>query len=131
MLATALALAATPAHAQEACAATHAKVGQVADLRRIMHQVGGTATIVDDCTVEIRDFTYDGRGIDVRIYGATDGRFSRGFAMTDDLVRRKPYTGDTLIARLPAGKTWDDVDSLSVWCVDFNVDFGSGVFRKP
>ena len=109
-----------------ACGTTHAKIGQVATLNKIMHGVGGTATIVDDCTLEIKNFSYDGKGIDVRIYGAIGGNFRRGIPMTDDLVRRQPYTGETLKARLPAGKTWDDVDSISVWCVDFAVDFGNG-----
>ena len=38
------------------------------------HDVGGTARSIDDCTIEITDFTYDGTGIDVRLYGDLDGK---------------------------------------------------------
>ena len=40
-----------------------------AELEEYFHDVSGTAEIVDDCTVIIHDFTYDGTGLDVRIYG--------------------------------------------------------------
>lgn len=112
------------------CGKTHAKVGQTATFSNLQHKVGGKATIIDDCTLEIKNFTYDGQGIDVRIYGAVGKTFDRGFPMTGDLVRSKPYQGETLKAKLPKGKTWDDVTHLSVWCVDFSVDFGNGVLRN-
>jgi hypothetical protein len=111
------------------CARTHEKVGWMAELEEKAHNVGGTAEIIDNCTVEIRNFTYDGGGIVVEIYGAANpGEFAGGFAMSSDLVRSEPYEGETLTFTLPEGKTLDDLGAISVWCVDADVDFGSGEF---
>ncbi len=113
------------------CAATHPHVGWTATLSTNYHNVGGTAEIVDDCTIRITNFTFEGAGIDVRIYGAKNGDWANGFAMTGNLVRSTPYDGETLIATVPAGHTLDDLDGISVWCTDVDVDFGSGTFSAP
>ncbi|MEO0604116.1 MAG: DM13 domain-containing protein [Myxococcota bacterium] len=133
MLLAAFALLSAPltAHAQsaDACGKTHVKVGQTATLTNKAHGIGGTVTILDDCRAEIRDFTYDGRGVSVKVYGALGGKWRRGFAMSQELVRMKPYAGETVALRLPKGKTWDDLDGVSVWCIDFAIDFGNGTFE--
>ncbi|HGG57851.1 MAG TPA: hypothetical protein ENK31_08665, partial [Nannocystis exedens] len=90
--------------------------------------VKGLATIIDDCTVVITDFGYDGTGIDVRIYGAENSDYDKGYAMTDDLLKAGGDEGVTLTATLPEGETMDNLDGISVWCVDVGVDFGSGLF---
>lgn len=113
------------------CPATHERIGWVAELQTEFHDVGGTAEITDDCTVVIRDFTYDGNGIDVRIYGGIDGDYDNGFAMTDDLRVPGGYDGVLLEAVVPAGLTLDSLDGISVWCVDVGVNFGSGAFAPP
>jgi cytochrome c553 len=113
------------------CPATHPHVGWIADLDSIFHGVGGRAEIVDDCTIVIHDFTYDGTGIDVRIYGGLGGDYDDGFAMTEDLLLPGGYDGVLLEAVLPEGRTLDDLDGISVWCVDVGVDFGSGTFYAP
>jgi mono/diheme cytochrome c family protein len=113
------------------CDKTHRKVGWTAELEEKFHNVGGTAEIIDDCTVAIRNFTYDGRGIVVEIYGApTHGEYAKGYSMTDNLVRSRAYKGETLVMTLPDGKTLDDLDGVSVWCVDVGADFGSGEFTQ-
>ncbi len=113
------------------CDSTHAKVGWVADLSMEFHNVGGQAEIVDDCTVVISNFTYDGTGIDVRVYGGLGGDYDNGFAMTEDLLREGGYNGEYLVASLPDGHTFDDLDGVSVWCVDVGVSFGHGTFAPP
>ena len=110
------------------CDALHPKIGQTAELVEAFHDVGGTATIIDDCTIRITDFTYDAAGIDVRLYGALGGAFESGFPMGDDLVGPVPYMGETLDFELPDGMTMDDLDSVSIWCVDFAISFGDGSF---
>lgn len=114
--------------ALRSCDADHPMVGWTAELSTLQHDVSGTVTILDDCTAEITDFDFDGQGIDVRLYGAVGGDYDNGFPMTDDLVRQGGYSEDTVLAGLPAGMTWDDADSVSIWCVDFAIDFGSGSF---
>lgn len=113
-----------------ACGATHARVGQVAQLDTRFHMVSGTATIVDDCTIRLSSFTFDGGGIDVRVYAGLGGNYQAGFAISGDLFG-SPRSNDTLTLRLPAGKTLDDLDGISVWCVAVGVDFGSGTFADP
>ncbi len=113
------------------CAATHPRVGQTATLVTRFHGVSGTARIVDDCTVLLEDFDYDGGGIDVRIYGGVDGNFDDGFAMTGDLVRAGGYSGDTITATLPDGYSLDDLDGVSVWCVAVGQSFGDAQFPAP
>lgn len=108
------------------CTADHPRVGATAVLVEAFHDVGGIAEVIDDCTIEIRDFTYDGTGIDVRLYGGLGGNYDAGFAMGDDLIKPGGYQGETLTFTLPAGRTLDDLDGVSVWCVDVGVDFGSG-----
>jgi mono/diheme cytochrome c family protein len=111
------------------CGSTHPRVGQTALMTANFHDVGGIAEIIDDCTIEIRDFTFDGQGVDVRLYGGLGGDFDAGFGMGEDLRRAEPYEGETLTFTLPAGQTLDDLDGVSVWCVPVGVDFGSGFFQ--
>ncbi len=113
------------------CTTDHPYVGWTAELQNIFHDVGGTAEIVDDCTIVINNFTYDGTGIDVRIYGGIDGDYDNGFPMTEDLLKPGGYNGTTLVATVPDGQTLDDLNGISVWCVDVGVDFGSGMFGPP
>jgi mono/diheme cytochrome c family protein len=117
-----------PPNPNEGCPADHPKVGQVAQLEAFFHSVGGTAEIIDNCTIEIRDFTYDGAGIDVRLYGGLGGDYDAGFPMGEDLVQPGGYDGEILYFTIPQDKTLDDLDGVSVWCVDVGVDFGSGMF---
>jgi mono/diheme cytochrome c family protein len=111
------------------CTADHPRVGQTATLVPFAHDVGGVARVVDDCTIEITNFSYDGRGVVVEIYGAVAGNYDAGVSLSDDLTRPTPYSGDTLRLTLPEGVTLDDIDGVSVWCVSVGVDFGSGQFQ--
>ena len=111
------------------CDQTHAKIGQTAELSTNFHGVRGTARIVDDCTIILDDFFFDGGGIDVQIYAARGGRYGNGFSISQDLVNSGGYDGDTITLTLPENRTLDDLDGISVWCVAVGVDFGSGTFR--
>ena len=113
------------------CPMTSARIGWTAELSTLFHDVSGTAEIIDDCTVVISSFSYDGTGIDVRVYGAQDGDYDNGYAMTDDLLQPGGYENVTLVAKLPEGRSMDELDGISVWCVDVGVDFGSGMFAPP
>lgn len=112
-----------------ACTSDHPMVGWTTELSNLFHMVGGTATIVDDCTIEITDFTFDGNGIEVRIYGGTGGNFNAGPPLSDDLYNWPVgYDHVTLSFQLPADVTLDDFDGISVWCVAVGVSFGHGTF---
>ncbi len=115
------------------CDSTSPRIGETAILDGFSHDVAGTATIVDDCTIEIEDFVFDGGGINIQIYGALGGEFDpapagSGFSMSGNLLGQA-FDGETLTVQLPADRTLDDIDSISVWCVPVGADFGSGDFR--
>lgn len=113
-----------------ACTSNSPKIGQTATLSQLFHRVSGVATIIDDCTIELTNFNFDGGGIDVRIYGGRGGAFHEnqgGFAISDNLVGIA-FNDNTLRLTLPAGRTLDDLDSLSVWCVAVGVSFGTALF---
>ena len=111
------------------CDATHAKVGQAAQLSTFAHGVSGTATIIDDCTIEVTSFNFDGNGIDVRFYGGVGGNYRAGFSMSEEDLRRDAgYSNETVYAQLPVDRTLDDLDGISVWCVPAGANFGDGQF---
>jgi hypothetical protein len=114
------------------CGKTHARVGWTADLgiNTGEGQVSGFVTMVDDCTLELHDFSYDGNGIDVRVYGAKDSSFKPAVTMGPNLVGRT-FTKETWRVSLPAGTTLGDLDWVGIWCVAVGADFGSGPFKAP
>lgn len=122
------ALAPPPAEPLAECTAADARIGQTAPLRTYFHSVSGTARIVNDCTIEIQDFTYDGGGLDVRVYGARDLSFSDPVILSRDLRRPGGYRSATLTVQLPEGVTLDDVRAIAIWCVAVDVNFGDGAF---
>lgn len=111
------------------CPRTHEKIGKTATFETHFHDVAGTAEIVDDCTIMVTDFNYDGTGIVVEMYAGKNRSFYDGFAVSGNLERNSAYAGETLRLTLPEGKTLDDLDSLSVWCVDVAVSFGDAMFE--
>ncbi len=113
------------------CTRYHATVGWVANLATIAHNVSGQATIVDDCTIRIDNFNYDGNGLpDVYAYAGLDGDYAGGFSIGDNLFGT-PHTDETLTLTLPQSRTLDELNGISVWCVEARVDFGSGMFAPP
>lgn len=113
------------------CGSTHSKVGWATTLSTKAHGVKGKATVHNDCTIRFDEFYYDASGIDVRVYGGVGGNYTGGFPMSPDLLRSTPYENVTMYIQVPAGKTLDDFDGVSIWCVDVAVDFGSGIFAPP
>ena len=110
------------------CASTHPKIGQTATLSTIAHNVSGTATIVDDCTIRLDNFSFDGGGIDIRVYGGNGDFRNTGFSMGDNLLDQV-FNNDTLTVKLPANRTLDDIDRISIWCIPVRASFGDGVFN--
>jgi cytochrome c len=114
------------------CGKTHPRVGWTADLgvNTGEGQVSGFVTVVDDCTLELHDFSYDGNGIDVRVYGSSNETFRPAFTMGPNLVGRI-FTKQTLRVSLPSERSLDDLSWVGIWCVAVGADFGSGPFEAP
>lgn len=116
----------TPA-APAACEKTNAKVGQVATLSTRSHGVSGKVVVVDNCTLEIRNFNYDGGGLSkVFVYGGKAGNYVAGFPVGNNL-RGTSFANQTLTVKLNAGDL-DKMDGVSIWCADVNANFGDGLF---
>ena len=104
--------------------------GWRAQLSTLTHGVSGTVTIMDRDTLRIENFHYDGGGPAVYFYlgqSNDNAAFSQGLALPP-LLSGTTYRGDELQVDLPAGRTLDGYTAISVWCVDFAVNFGSGTF---
>ena len=112
------------------CSASHSNVGKSAIFSTFQHGVTGTVTIIDDCTIEITGFSYDGGGPQVYIYAGTDGDYvsSNAFQFSK-LLSGISFSNNTIQLIIPDNKTLDDFNSLSVWCVDFNANFGDVIFN--
>ena len=112
----------------EGCPSTHPRIGQTAEFTTRSHRVAGTATIVDDCTIRIDNFSFDGGGINIRVWAGNGDFIATGFSLSENLFGQV-FENDTLTVTLPEGTTFDDVDRLSIWCVPVRISFGDGIFR--
>ena len=113
------------------CSATHSKVGWASSLESRHHGTSGTVKVIDDCTIQIENFNYDGKGVDVRFVVADNSRFKKVTALTDDLHGKGAYEGVTLTVKLDEGQTLDDVSFVSFWCVAFKTSFADGALAAP
>lgn len=107
--------------------------GWQAQLSTLAHGVEGTVTIIDDQTLQVDHFNYDGLGIAVYFYlGVEDTNvsFTNGIGIGSDLVG-PAFQDDTLVLTLPPGERIGDYGAISVWCVPAQANFGSGSFACP
>lgn len=128
LLATA-GLAGSTARAQE----PYPRRGWQAELSTLFHNVSGTVTIIDERTLHVSHFTYDGGGPAVYFYLGTQdtpAAFQAGLSVPP-LLTGMPFNDEPITLTLPVGETLDGYEAVSVWCADFNVNFGSGTFAPP
>ena len=119
--------AATP-NVQACGGKTSAKVGKTLNLSTRSHGVSGTATVIDDCTIQLSNFNYDGGGLpDVYVWGAKGGNYSGGFRMGSNLFGT-PRSHATVQVSLQAGDI-DKLDGISIWCEGARASFGDGLFN--
>lgn len=116
--------------ADSGASATHPLVGTVRELTTRSHAVSGTVTILDDRTIEVSNFVYDGGGPSVFFYTGTDGNYttSGGGRAIGEMLNGRVRNGETVILTLPDDVTLDDFNGLSVWCDIFNISFGDVAF---
>jgi Electron transfer DM13 len=112
----------------QTCAKTSAKIGQTATLQTRSHGVSGTARIVDNCTIELSNFNYDGAGLpDVFAYGGKGGNYAAGFPFGKNLFGTRVANGSVTLT-LKDGDL-ENMDGISIWCVRAGVSFGDGLFK--
>jgi hypothetical protein len=111
------------------CTKDHHMVGYSGFFDTYAHNVAGKATIIDDCTIQITHLDYDGAGPEVYFYGAKDHNYSDAAAFPiGQKLNGKVYDNAAFTITLPSNKTLNDLNGLSVWCVDFNANFGQMTF---
>ena len=120
-----------PAPGQTGCAADHPKVGMTAVIEGISHGVAGTARIVDNCTIVIEHFYYDGIALDPHVVGgkADDSDL---IVLSESIFRLGGYQDETLTVTLPEGVTLDDIERIGIACIPlgvFPLSFGAGTFQ--
>lgn len=98
------------------------------------HNVAGTVTIVDEDTLQIDHFDYDGLGEGLVYFylakDTTQQAFIQGLEIGPNLFGTV-YQDASLTIDLPAGTTLDGYDFIGVWCVPAAALFGAGAFRQP
>lgn len=102
---------------------------QKIDAFKGIHDVSSSRIIIVDAqTLLIPSFSYDGSAPDAHFHVGKGGQVGpAGSTVPDengslDPLRR--YQDKTLVLVLPNDLTIFDIDWISVWCVDFFVDFG-------
>ncbi|WP_440903076.1 DM13 domain-containing protein [Catenovulum sp. SX2] len=108
----------------------HPSVGKTMVFSTLAHDVSGSAQIIDNCTIRVSAFNYDGGGPAVYFYGGIDGNYrddGAGFAI-GPMLNGTVYSGDSIDVTLTSADQLDKLNGLSVWCADFNVSFGDGLF---
>jgi hypothetical protein len=110
------------------CTAESEQVGTRRPLISRAHGVMGAVVVIDDRTIALEDFAFDGGGVDVRAIVASTiaglGDDDDRVLLSDDLRRPGGYVGARLTLPLPEGLTVDDIGAFSVWCVPFSASFG-------
>ncbi|XP_063369261.1 protein Skeletor, isoforms B/C isoform X2 [Cydia amplana] len=130
-----LALYAVPASARRAEPYYGRPIGR---LNQYAHGIRGQVYAVDESTVFVRGFAYDGTGPDAYFWvGDTPQPSPEGVPIPypEDYTTRDPpiltaHTNTDILLRLPGGKRLKDIKWLSVWCRRFTVNFGD-VFIPP
>merc|ERR1712223_741183 len=108
---------------------------QIGSFVELHHGVEGDVFALDEETIVIKNFVYDGQGPDAFLLAGTSGQPSKGgevvlpvpnddgrtYAYTDkDIPILGRFTGDEdVVLRLPPGRRVSDLKWLSVWCREY------------
>ncbi|XP_037029296.1 protein Skeletor, isoforms B/C isoform X1 [Bradysia coprophila] len=104
----------------------------IGPLKQFGHGIKGDLYAVDESTIFLKGFSYDGTGPDAFFWvGKTPRPSPEGYIIPypEEYNGRNPpilqaYHNADIILRLPMGKRIRDIRWLSVWCRRFTVDFG-------
>ena len=121
----------------------HCKGIGVGNLINRQHGIGGTVYAVDEKTLLIKGFTYDGLGPDAFFWAGTQGSpsgigtilpypFEGKFYEYEDQsapILDEEFSGDKNVKlTLPDTLKATDIKWLSVWCRAFSANFGDLIF---
>eukprot|EP00090_Calanus_glacialis_P036161 TRINITY_DN6168_c0_g1_i1.p1 TRINITY_DN6168_c0_g1~~TRINITY_DN6168_c0_g1_i1.p1 ORF type:complete len:216 (-),score=41.82 TRINITY_DN6168_c0_g1_i1:55-702(-) len=119
---------------------------KIGSFKNIFHDIGGEAYALDSQTILIKGFTYDGEGPDAFFLAGTTGKPSRAngdvvlpypfegkhFTYSDRNIPLllRSFDGEEIVLTLPPGKTVDQLRWISVWCRDYQINFGHVTFPR-
>lgn len=97
-------------------------------LSTLFHNVSGGVYAIDDTTIEVRQFWFDGQAPATYFRSGTGAVNGNGFRLCilPECNGRNlgEFRGQTLRLQLPQGQTVANMDFLTVWCEEFVVSFG-------
>lgn len=100
----------------------------VGDFKNRFHGISGEVYAVDSRTLFIKGFSYDGQGPDAYFYAGESGQPSRnGYIIANEKGSTDilgAYRKKDIVLTLPGGRTLKKIKWLSVWCDEFDVNFG-------
>jgi len=125
-------------------ASSSAEKIKLGDIETFHHGAGGEVFALDEKTLMIKDFTYDGAGPDAFFWVGPEGSPSNVPDETKTKILAHPYVEpgyyeyrdqsapilgaaakEQITLRLPENMKVGDIKWLSVWCRKFSVDFGN------
>lgn len=105
------------------------RIGKVATLSsNATYGISGHATILDEHTIRLEDFSYNGGGPDVRVYLGMENDFVHGAAISATLSGTV-FQDATMDLTIPDGYPLSEFNAISIWCTVFSVSFSDGVFE--
>lgn len=106
----------------------HEKVGAMATFGPPnFHAVSGTAHIINNRTIELRNFNFDGGGVAVYIYLSPNTTFNPYVSISENLLGTA-FTNATLTLDVPEGTDFNTYTNISVWCT-IGLSFSTGSFQ--
>ncbi len=121
-----------PTLPQSSCGADDPRVGRATSWSATFpHKITGDLRIVDNCTIVLEHFYYDGIALDARVVGTkgTENCAQGQILSQQTLVRAGGYTDETIVIPLPEGVTLDDVERVGICCVPIGAMFAEGTFK--
>lgn len=109
------------------CTTNSPYVGFTGELTEMEHDVSGRVRILDDCTMQITGFTYDGKAPAAYWWGAPstgNAAIRREGRRIADAQVTAAYDGSTITVKLEDGVSWDQFPVVLLWCEEFYADFG-------
>ncbi|XP_022663529.1 protein Skeletor, isoforms B/C-like isoform X2 [Varroa jacobsoni] len=100
---------------------------RIGKLTQYFHDVAGEVFVVDDKTLFLKGFSYDGQGPDAYFWAGTSQKTDgSGFIIPNErgsLTKLGQYRNKDLILRLPGNKSVRNIQWISIWCKKFSANF--------
>ena len=120
---------------------------KVGDFVNFFHGISGSLYVLNQSSLLVKDFQYDGAGPDAFFWAGTEsdepdengmilpypfeGRFYDYRDQTAPVLGNFRGNEGVIVLHLPLGTSTDKLKWLSVWCRAFTANFGEVLFKSP